>query len=55
LWEYNADTNASRQLTSAGNMPIKVANNDWVVSPNGQAIAFVESRDDNIWVLKLKD
>lgn len=55
LWEYNADSNTSRQLTSAGNMPLKVANSDWTVSPNGQHVAFVESRDHNIWVLTLRD
>ena len=55
LWEVDAETTEARQLTDPAVTPFKVANADWQVSPDGRHVAFVESRDDNIWVLTLGD
>lgn len=53
LWEYNVVTETVRQLTDADSLPFKIANGDWEVSPDGRYVAFVESRDDNIWLVAL--
>ena len=55
LWELDVETNESRRLTDAEVTPFKIANGDWTVSPDGKHMAFVESRDDNIWLLTLPD
>lgn len=53
LWQLNPETLDMTPLTSANETPFKIANGDWRVSPVGDYIAYVESRDRNIWVLKL--
>jgi hypothetical protein len=55
IWELDADTGQARQLTDPGVTPFKIANGDWTVSPDGRRVAFVESRDRNIWLLTLPD
>jgi len=54
IWEFDAETGQARWLTD-GLTPFKIANGDWSVSPDGQYVAFVESRDRNIWLLTLPD
>ena len=53
LWQLDPQTLEMIPLTSASETPFKIANGDWRVSPEGDYIAYVESRDRNIWVLKL--
>ena len=53
LWQLDPETLEMIQLTRADETPFKIANGDWRVSPVGDYIAYVESRDRNIWVLKL--
>ncbi len=55
LWELDAETDETRRLTDPGVAPFKIANGDWAVSPDGRQVAFVESQDRNIWVLRLGD
>jgi Tol biopolymer transport system component len=55
IWEFNVNTGQTRHLTDPAVTPFKVANGDWTVSPDGQHVAFVESRDRNIWLLTLPD
>ena len=55
LWELDVETKEARPLTNAEATPFKIANGDWTVSPDGKHMAFVESRDDNIWLLTLPD
>ena len=55
LVELNPATGEVRQLTDPDVMPIKIANGDWRVSPDGRTIAFVESSDRNIWLLDLPE
>ena len=40
-------------LTDPASEFFSIAGNDWNVSPDGQHIAFVDSRDKAIWVLDL--
>lgn len=51
LHAYHVPSAASWALTDPAVMPFTIANGDWAVSPDGQAIAFQEARDDNIWLL----
>ncbi len=55
LWEVDVETGEARQLTDPAVTAFKVANADWQVSPDGRHVAFVESRDHNIWMLTLAD
>lgn len=55
LWEWDVETGESRRLTDPAITPFKIANGDWDVSPDGRSVAFVESRDRNIWILHLGD
>lgn len=55
LWELDVNTGETRRLTDPGIVPFKMANGDWTVSPDGRHVAFVESRDRNIWLLTLID
>lgn len=53
LWEYAAASGASQRLTDPAQLPFKVANNDWQVSPDGKALVFVSAHDRNLWLLTL--
>jgi hypothetical protein len=51
--ELDPVTLAARPLSDPQVTPVKIANGDWRVSPDGRHVAFVESRDRNIWILAL--
>ncbi len=53
LWELDPNTGDLRQLTDPAATPFKIANGDWRLSPDGRKMAFVESRDKNIWMIEL--
>lgn len=53
LIELAPATGDVQQLTDPTVTPIKIANGDWRISPDGRYVAFVESSDRNIWVLEL--
>jgi hypothetical protein len=53
LWELDVNTWSLRRLTDPAVTAFKIANGDWTVSPDGRQVAFVESRDRNIWLLTL--
>ena len=55
LWELDVEANEARRLTDADDRPFKVGNGDWSVSPDGLHVAFMESRDWNIWLLTLPE
>jgi hypothetical protein len=53
--EFDADTQTARRLTDPAITPFKIANGDWVVSPDGRQVVFVASQDHNLWLLSLPD
>jgi hypothetical protein len=55
LIEVDAATGAARPLTDPGTTPIRIANGDWAVSPDGRSVAFLSAADHNIWVLDLPE
>lgn len=55
IWELDVETGETRRLIDPEITSFKVANGDWIVSPDGRYAAYVESRDRNIWLLTLMD
>lgn len=55
LVELNPATSEMQQLTDPTVTPFKIANGDWRVSPDGNAVAFVENNDRNIWMIELPE
>lgn len=53
LWRFEVTTNTGRPLTDPNQMPFSVSNGDWIVSPDGRYVAFVNSIDQNIWLITL--
>jgi hypothetical protein len=51
LQEYDAVTSTWKELTDPARLPFRVANNDWIVSPDGSQIVFVSADDNNLWLL----
>lgn len=55
LWQYDVETGEAHRLTDPAVTPFKIANADWRVSPDGRAVVFVSSADDNLWLVELGD
>lgn len=55
LLQVEAASGQVRPITDPTITPFKIANKDWVVSPDGKKMAFVSADDGNIWVLELPD
>jgi len=53
LWAIDAATARLTPLTDPQQLPFVVANGDWKVSPDGRHVAFVNSADNNIWLIDL--
>jgi Tol biopolymer transport system component len=53
LLEVDAATGLARPLTDPSLTPLRIANGDWSVSPDGKRIAYVSAEDQNIWLLTL--
>jgi len=54
LWEYDVVAHQSHRLTDPALVPFKIANNDWVVSPTGRYVVFVNTADHSLWLLDLE-
>ncbi|MDT7919037.1 MAG: peptidoglycan DD-metalloendopeptidase family protein [Meiothermus sp.] len=50
LFEYDLQSRTSRLLADLGT---QVSHDQWQVSPDGQRLVFLSSRDRNLWVLEL--
>lgn len=55
FYEYDADTGAQRRLIGPADPVFKIANGDWVVSPDGSKIVFLETKDLNLWLWSFQD
>ncbi len=53
LWAVAASTGQYRALTDPTRLSLSISNGDWDVSPDGRAIVFVSSADNNIWLMTL--
>jgi hypothetical protein len=52
LWETDVATGQARPLLDA-TAGLRVANNDWSISPDGHTLAFRSADDGNVWVVDL--
>jgi len=55
IWQVDAATGQAQPLTYPAITPLKIANGDWSVSPDGTKIAFVSATDNNVWLLELPE
>lgn len=55
LVELDVETGAERPLTDPSTLPLRIANGDWSVSPDGRHMAYVSAADQNLWVVRLPD
>ena len=55
VWQIDAATGQAQPLTDPEVTPLKIANGDWSVSPDGTKIAYVSAADNNIWLLELPE
>ncbi len=53
LWAVDVSSNQRRPLSDPTSLIFSISNGDWEVSPDGQHIAFVNSVDQNIWLITL--
>jgi len=53
LFEVDASAGQAFQLTDPLRTSLPIANNDWIVAPDGKHLAFTSSVDRAIWVLDL--
>lgn len=53
LWSVDVLTNESRPLTDPEVQTFSISNGDWEVSPDGQRVVFVNSADQNLWLISL--
>ncbi len=53
LMEFDVNTGQVGRLTDPNETPLKIANGDWAVSPDGRYLVFLGSQDHNLWLLTL--
>lgn len=53
FYEYDARRDLTRALTDIAASPIKIANGDWAVSPDGRKVVFLNAKDRNLWLWDL--
>jgi Tol biopolymer transport system component len=53
LWAITASTGQAQTLTDPTQLSFSISNGDWDVSPNGRQVVFVNSADNNIWLITL--
>jgi Tol biopolymer transport system component len=53
IWSLDVRDNKTSRLTDPATVKFVISNGDWTVSPDGDAIAFVSSDDQNIWLIAL--
>lgn len=52
LWQLDADTGATRLLLAA-DLGIRIAGNDWSISPDGGSMAWLDERERDLWLVDL--
>ena len=53
LWQVDVVTNESRPLTDSNSLVFSISNGDWTVAPDGSSVIFINSVDQNIWLIAL--
>jgi hypothetical protein len=55
LWQVDVTTGDRWRMFDLNATPIRIANNDWQVSPDGYWILFRSADDLNLWVVSLPE
>lgn len=55
ILEYDALGGRSRVLVDPARLPLRIADNDWSVSPDGKRLAFRAEEDRTLWLLDLPE
>jgi hypothetical protein len=55
VWQVEASSGDAVRLTDPALTPFKIAGGDWLVSPDGQHIVFVNAEDKALWLLSLTE
>ncbi|MFI0607933.1 MAG: TolB family protein, partial [Anaerolineae bacterium] len=53
LLELDAESGAERALTDPAVTPLRIADGDWSLSPDGRHVAYTNAQDDAVWVMAL--
>lgn len=53
LWAIDAATGQLQPLTDPATLAFSISNGDWDISPDGRQVVFVNSADQNIWLITL--
>lgn len=53
LWAVDVLANQSSPLTNPASLSFSISNGDWEAAPDGRHIIFVNSADQNIWLITL--
>ena len=53
LLELDAETGAERALSDPAATPLRIADGDWSLSPDGRHVAYTNAQDDAVWVMAL--
>lgn len=53
VWELDVRNWQMRLLLDPAEVPLRIADNDWSISPDGYTMAFVSEDDRNIWIVDL--
>jgi hypothetical protein len=53
FWQIDPATMESRRLFDPADTPLRIANNDWSVSPDSRYVAYRSAEDMNVWIMRL--
>lgn len=53
LLQFDITTSTLQPVTHPDVTPFRIANGDWIVSPNGSQVVFLSADDRNLWLLQL--
>ncbi len=53
VWQYDVAADAMTRLLDPTETPLRIANNDWSIAPDGSSLAWLEEMDRNLWVVDL--
>jgi hypothetical protein len=53
VWQYDAQSEEATRLLDPAATPLRIADNDWSVAPDGHSLAFLSEVDRNLWVVDL--
>lgn len=53
LWQFDSQTGKVEPLTDPDQQPFRVASGDWIVSPTGRYVVFLNAEDESLWMIDL--